>query len=58
MGFESPTKFSKREGLGRILIFKRVLMGMRGVTCFKGGMQCLHKKKKLKTEVFIDKKSL
>ena len=29
MGVESPTKFSEREGLGRISIFTRVLMGIQ-----------------------------
>ena len=28
MGVESPGKFSKREGLGRISIFTKVLMGI------------------------------
>ena len=57
-GIEPPTKFSKRGGgLDRTSTFKGGLLGKTGLTLFKEGCN-FHKKKKLKSETFNDKKSL
>ena len=57
-GVETPTKFSKRGGgLDKTSTFRGMLLGERRVTFFSGG-GCNFQKKKLKSEIFNDKKSL
>ena len=55
-GFESPTKFSNREGW-RDCSFERGFLGKRGVTFFRGYCRFFIKNK-LKSEIFNDKRNL
>ena len=55
-GFEPPTKFSKRAAW-QDLNFEVGVAGKGGVTFFRG-VAILQKNKKLKSEIFNDKKSL
>ena len=57
-GVEPLTKFSKTgAGLAGSQFLEGVA-GKEGVTFLRGGVQFLHKKNKLKSEIFNDKKSL
>ena len=59
-GDDPPTKFSKWGGggrLDRIHIFGGELLGLRGVTFFRGGLQ-FYLKNKLKSEIFNNKKKV
>ena len=55
MGVEPPTKFSKIVGVTDSQ-FLRGVAGKEGVRFFKGEVQFLHKKNKLKSKIFNDKK--
>ena len=58
-GVEFPTIFLKRGRLDRISIFRGGLFGKKGVTfCRGGGRGCSFYMKKLKSEIFNNKKSL
>ena len=55
-GAEPPTKISKRGGLTGPQLLQEVA-GKEGVTFFRWGCN-FHRKNKLKSEIFNDKKSL
>ena len=56
-GFEPPTKFSKRGGLTETQLLEGGCWERVG-DFFQGGLQFSQKKKKLKSDIFNDKKSL
>ena len=56
-GVQPPTKFSKRRGLTGTQLLEGGCWE-RGGDFFQGGLQFSHKKSKLKSDIFSDKKSL